>query len=142
MTENDFQLTAPAIVFPGMNQPESAYRTAHELLARRAPKEALEILEPALAEDPDNTGLRSLRAWAYLIRAQLQKAEAELRELVEATPDDVWSRHALGRVLERQSRLEEALPHLRLAAVMSGDIEHELAMLRVERLLLTKADTQ
>jgi methylmalonyl-CoA mutase N-terminal domain/subunit len=42
-------------------------------------------------------------------------------------------------VLERQSRLEEALPHLRMAAVMSGDIEHELAMLRVERLLLTRA---
>ena len=141
MTENDFQLTAPAIVFPGTQQPESAYRTAYDLLARRAPKEALEIIEPALAEETGNTGntgLRCLRAWAYMLRAQLQKAEAELRELVEETPDDVWSRHALGRVLERQSRLEEALPHLRLAAVMSGDIEHELAMLRVERLLLTK----
>ena len=28
----------------------------------------------------------------------------------------------------------EALPHLRLAAAMSGDPEHELAVLRVERL--------
>lgn len=138
MIENDFQLTAPAIVFPGQALPESAYRVAYDLLARRAPKEALEIVEEALAEDERNTGLRTLRAWAFMLRAQLQKAEAELRDLVEETPDDVWSRHALGRVLERQSRLEEALPHLRLAAVMSGDIEHELAMLRVERLLLTK----
>jgi thioredoxin-like negative regulator of GroEL len=137
MTENDFQLTAPAIVFPGQG-PESAYRTAYDLLARRAPEEALSIVEPALAEEPGNTGLRCLRAWAFMLRAQLQKAEAELRDLVEQTPDDVWSRHALGRVLERQSRLEEALPHLRMAAVMSGDIEHELAMLRVERLLLTR----
>jgi thioredoxin-like negative regulator of GroEL len=138
MIENDFKLTAPAIVFPGQAQPESAYRVAYDLLARRAPKEALEIVEEALASDERNTGLRTLRAWAFMLRAQLQKAEAELRDLVEETPDDVWSRHALGRVLERQSRLEEALPHLRLAAVMSGDIEHELAMLRVERLLLTK----
>ena len=138
MTENDFQLTAPAIVFPGQAQPESAYRVAHDLLARRAPKEALEVIEEALAHDERNTGLRSLRAWAYMIRAQLQKAETELRDLVEETPDDVWSRHALGRVLERQSRLAEALPHLRLAAAMSGDVEHELAMLRVERLLLTR----
>jgi hypothetical protein len=27
-----------------------------------------------------------------------------------------------------------------MAAVMSGDIEHELAMLRVERLLLTRGE--
>jgi predicted Zn-dependent protease len=139
MTENDFQLTAPAIVFPGQGH-ETAYRVAFDLLARRAPKEALEVIEPALAEDPTNTGLRCLRAWAYMIRVQLEKAEAELRALVEETPDDVWSRHALGRVLERQSRLEEALPHLKMAAVMSGDIEHELAMLRVERMLLTRDD--
>jgi tetratricopeptide (TPR) repeat protein len=138
VTNNDFQLSAPVIVFPGMQQPESAYRVAYDLLARRAPKEALEIIEPALADEPANTGLRCLRAWAYMLRAQLQKAEDELRGLVEETPDDVWSRHALGRVLERQSRLEEALPHLKMAAVMSGDIEHELAMLRVERLLMTR----
>jgi tetratricopeptide (TPR) repeat protein len=137
MTENDFQLSAPVIVFPGQG-PESAYRVGYDLLARRAPKQALEVVEKALEEDPANTGLRTLRAWAFLLRAQLQKAEAELRDLVEETPDDIWSRHALGRVLERQSRLEEALPHLRMAAVMSGDIEHELAMLRVERLLLTR----
>jgi predicted Zn-dependent protease len=137
MTENDFPLSAPVIVFPGQG-PESAYRVAYDLLARRAPKQALEVVEKALAQDPANTGLRTLRAWAFLLRAQLQKAEAELRDLVEETPDDIWSRHALGRVLERQSRLEEALPHLRMAAVMSGDIEHELAMLRVERLLLTR----
>lgn len=37
-------------------------------------------------------------------------------------------------MLERQSRLREALPHLRLAAAMSGDVEHELVVLRVERL--------
>jgi len=130
------QLQAPPIVFPGQAGPESAYRTAHDLLVRRAAVEALEVLEPALAEDPGNTGLRALRAWAYLIRVQLKKAEDELRGLVEETPDDVWARHALGRALERQSRLEEALPHLRLAFAMSGDLEHELAVLRVERQLM------
>jgi tetratricopeptide (TPR) repeat protein len=125
-------LTAPALMFPGQG-PESAYRTAHDLLARRFPREALEVLEPALAEDPGNTGLRQLRAWAYLLRAQLQKAEAELRALVEDDPADVWSRHALGRALERQSKYAEALPHLRLAAVMSDDYDHHAAVYRVER---------
>lgn len=132
------ELKAPPIVFPGQTAPESAYRVAYDLLTRRAAVEALEVLEPALAEDPTNTGLRALRAWAYLIRVQLKKAEEELRALVEETPDDVWARHALGRALERQTRLEEALPHLRLAFAMSGDLEHELAVLRVERQLMDR----
>jgi predicted Zn-dependent protease len=128
-------IQAPAIVFPGAaDRPEAAYGTAWDLLARRAPREALEVLEPVLEKDPGNHGLRSLRAWAYLMRAQLQKAEAELRGLVDDDPSDTWARHALGRALERQSRFAEALGHLRLAAVMSGDVEHELDVLRVERL--------
>jgi len=135
MSEQDRPLEAPGIVFPGAaSRPESAYRTAHDLLERRAPSQALEILEAALEEEPRNHGLRLLRAWAYLMRAQLQKATDELTELVEEDPSDVWVRHALGRALERQSRHREALPHLRLAAAMSGDVEHELAVLRVERL--------
>jgi tetratricopeptide (TPR) repeat protein len=128
-------LRAPAVVFPGAaDRPESAYRTAHDLLVRRAPREALEVLEPALEAEPGNRGLRLLRAWAYLIRVQLQKAADELAELVEEDPSDTWARYALGRALERQSRYDDALPHLRLAAAMSGDVEHEVAVLRVERL--------
>jgi Flp pilus assembly protein TadD len=132
---NDDQvLSAPPLVFPGRHRPETAFRVAHDLLVRRAPREALDVLAPALEAEPDNVGLRTLRAWAYLNQARLQRAEEELAWLVEEQPDDVWARHALGRSLERQSRLDEALPHLRLAAAMSGDPEHELAVLRVERL--------
>jgi tetratricopeptide (TPR) repeat protein len=131
-------LTAPALLFPGQG-PETAYRTAHDLLARRFPREALAVLEPALAEDPTSTGLRQLRAWAYLLRAQLRKAEAELRTLVEDDPADVWSRHALGRALERQSKYADALPHLRLAAVMSDEYDHHAAVHRVERRLSERA---
>ncbi len=125
------ELVAPPVTFPGQGAPESAYRVAFDLLSRRAPVEALEVLEPALAEDPRNTGLRSLRAWAYLIRVQLGRAEEELTALVDEDPSDVWARHALGRALERQSRDVEALPHLRLAAAMSGDPEHVAAADRV-----------
>lgn len=119
---------------PGGHDPEPAYRVAFDLLVRRAAHEALDVLEPALVEDPENTGLRVLRAWAYLIRVRLVHAETELRTLAEENPDDDWVRFALGRALERQSRYAEALPHLRLAAAMSADPEHELAVLRVERL--------
>jgi tetratricopeptide (TPR) repeat protein len=132
--EESYELRAPAVVFPGQRDLGSAYRVAYDLLARRAADEALDIIEPALAAEPDNTGLRILRAWAFLIRVQLRRAEGELVRLAEERPDDDWVRFALGRSLERQSRYAEALPHLRLAAAMSGDPEHELAVLRVERL--------
>lgn len=137
---DDEQLTAPPALFPGASAPESAYRTAHDLLARRFPAQALEIIEPALAQHPRNHGLRSLRAWAYLLRAQLQRAEDDLRSLVADDPTDVWARHALGRALERQDRLAEALPHLRLAAVMSADYDHQAAVFRVEHRLAERSN--
>lgn len=140
MQDDDTPLAAPPVAFSGQRGPETAYRVAHDLLSRRAPREALEVLEPALEKEPGNTGLRALRAWAYLIAARLGRAEAELRSLVEENPDDDWARHALGRSLERQSRLGEALPHLRLSAAMTGDPEHELAVLRVERRMAERGE--
>ncbi|MGZ4495244.1 MAG: tetratricopeptide repeat protein [Nocardioides sp.] len=117
------------------NHPADAYHEAWRLLEERAPKEALALLDPAIEAEPDSTSLRTLRAWAYFQSAQLGHAESELSGLVEDCPTDVWARFALGRVLERQSKYADALPHLRLAAVMSGDAEHEAGVLRVERRL-------
>lgn len=121
---------------PGrVNHPADVYHRAWELLEDRSPKQAIEILDPAVDSEPASTSLRTLRAWAYFQSAQLTKAENDLAVIVEDSPTDVWARFALGRVLERQSRYSEALPHMRLAAVMSGDPEHEAGVLRVERRL-------
>jgi predicted Zn-dependent protease len=135
--ENYFDdLPTPAVLFPDeVRHPSEVYRRAWELLEQRAAREALEVLEPAVEAEPDARSLRSLRAWAYFIRVQLTRAEADLALVVEQDPTDIWARHTLGRTLERQSRFQEALPHLRLAAAMSGDPEHEAAVLRVERRL-------
>jgi tetratricopeptide (TPR) repeat protein len=127
---------------PGrVNHPADVYHRAWELLQDRAPRQAIEILDPAIESEPASTSLRTLRAWAYFQSAQLGKAEAELAVLVEECPSDVWARFALGRVLERQSRYADALPHLRLAAVMSGDPEHEAGVLRVERRMAESGDS-
>ena len=141
MTENEeFEYLAPAVVFPGQQAHEEAFRTAHDLLSRRFPVEALEILEPALTDDPDNIGLRSMRAWAHMLRAQLTKAETDLRWLAEQDPSDAWSQHSLGWVLERQDRLEDALGPLRLAAVMSDDYDHQAAVFRVSNRLAERQE--
>ncbi len=119
---------------PGrVSHPADVYHRAWELLEDRSPKQAIEILDPAIDSEPASTGLRTLRAWAYFQSAQLGKAESDLTVIVDDAPTDVWARFALGRVLERQSRYAEALPHMRLAAVMSADPEHEAGVLRVER---------
>jgi predicted Zn-dependent protease len=119
---------------PGrVNHPADAYHRAWELLEDRSPKQAIELLDPAIEAEPASTSLRTLRAWAYFQSAQLGRAENDLAALVEEAPTDIWARFALGRVLERQSRYADALPHMRLAAVMSGDPEHEAGVLRVER---------
>ena len=117
--------------------PVDRYQRARRLLEERQPRAALDLLVPALRDEPGSLSLRTLVAWAYFMTAQLRHAETELRTLVEDAPTDVWARFALGRTLERQSKLTEALPHLRMAAAMSGDPEHEVAVLRVERLLST-----
>ena len=117
-----------------VDHPADAYHEAWRLLANKAPQPAIEILDRAIDEEPAATSLRTLRAWAYFQSAQLAKAEAELQLLVDECPSDVWARFALGRVLEGQSRYDDALPHMRLAAVMSVGPEHEAGVLRVERL--------
>lgn len=118
-----------------INHPADAYHRAWRLLEERAPREALALIDPLVEAEPDAASLRTLRAWAFFQTAQLGRAEEELAALVEGCPTDVWARFALGRVLERQSKYADALPHLRLAAVMSGDAEHEAGVLRVERRL-------
>ena len=119
----------------GSKHPADAYQQAWTLIEASAPLKAIEILDPAIEAEPASASLRTLRAWAYFKSAQLHRAEADLQLLVEDSPTDVWARFALGRVLERQSRYADALPHMRLAAVMSGDAEHEAGVLRVERRL-------
>jgi predicted Zn-dependent protease len=119
-----------------VQHPADVYRKAWGLLEARSPQRAIEILDPALDAEPTSASLRTLRAWAYFQTAQLARAEQDLTRLVQECPTDVWARFALGRALERQSRYADALPHLRLAAVMSGDPEHEAGVLRVERRLV------
>ena len=126
-----FRLHVPQIPMDAVER----YHHAWLLLEGRQPRDAIAVLDPAVEAEPDSTSLRTLRAWAYFQSAHLTGAETDLRMIVAERPTDVWARFALGRTLERQSRLQDALPHLRLAAAMSGDPEHETAVLRVERRL-------
>ncbi|MFF7774917.1 tetratricopeptide repeat protein [Streptomyces tanashiensis] len=82
---------------------------------------AVRILRGLVAEHPGQTAQRLLLARAYYHSARLPQAEAELRAVLERDPVEHYARLMLGRTLERQGRPDEAAPHLRMAAAMTGE---------------------
>ncbi|MGW4892801.1 tetratricopeptide repeat protein [Kitasatospora sp. NPDC004240] len=96
------------------------YRLATFWFESKAYAEAARMLEGVLAEEPANLSVRLLLARSYYHSAQLTRAESQLRRILDADPAEDYARLMLGRTLERQGRAEEARPHLRLAAAMTG----------------------
>lgn len=83
---------------------------------------AARILTDVVAAAPADVAPRLLLARAYYHSAQLWRAEAELREVLERDPAEAYAHLMLGRTLQRQSRPAEAARHLRLAEAMTGDL--------------------
>jgi predicted Zn-dependent protease len=108
------------------------YERAERLLDAGQPIEAADALVPVIAAEPENASVRQLLARAYFHSAQLGRAEQQLRWLIEHDPSDHYAQFVLGRTLERQGRPEQALPHLRLAAVMRPIDDYTTALRRVE----------
>ncbi|MGC0379224.1 tetratricopeptide repeat protein [Streptomyces sp. SAI-229] len=86
---------------------------------------AARVLGGLVEEVPEQTGPRLLLARAYYHSAQLRRAEAELRVVVERDPVERYARLMLGRTLQRQGRDDEARPHLRIAAALGGSFDEE-----------------
>jgi predicted Zn-dependent protease len=82
---------------------------------------AASLLEELTAAEPDNVGVRVLLARAYYHSARLRRSEDEIREVIARAPGETYAYLMLGRVLQRQSRHDEAEGPLRIAAAMSGD---------------------
>lgn len=90
---------------------------------------AARVLDTLADEVPEQVAPRLLLARAYYHSAQLRRAETELRKVIELDPVEGYARLMLGRTLERQNRADEAAPHLRMAAALSGDFPQETAWL-------------
>ena len=65
---------------------------------------------------------------------QLREAMTTWQEATKLQPHNPLPHRRLAGLHIRLGSPKEALPHLRLAAAMTGDVEHELAVLRAERL--------
>jgi predicted Zn-dependent protease len=108
------------------------YRRATFVFESGDPLGAAKLLEPIVEAEPHNAAVRQLLARAYFNSAQLGRAEAQLRALIERDPSDHYAHHVLGRTLERGGHFRAALPHLRLAAAMKRSSDYDEAVRRVE----------
>lgn len=106
----------------------AAFRRAEELLDARRPIEALRALAPLLETERAAASVHLLAARAYLASAQFQRAEEGFLRVIELDPADHYARFALGRTLQRQSRLTEARTQLRMAAAMDPRPEYQEAL--------------
>jgi tetratricopeptide (TPR) repeat protein len=95
--------------------------------------QAVRLLEPFAAEQPNCVSVRLLLARAYYHSAQLHKAEAEFRAVTELDPVEDYAWFCLGRTLERQSRHAEAGTCFRMAAAMRPSPDYLEALTRTEQ---------
>jgi hypothetical protein len=103
--------------------PAERWERARKFFEAKDYARAARVLDKLVDEVPEQAGPRLLLARAYYHSAQLRRAEAECRALVERGPVGEYARLLLGRTLERQGRDEEAKAHLRIASALAGDFE-------------------
>jgi predicted Zn-dependent protease len=103
--------------------PAQRWERAETFFGARDYAGAARILAGLVEEVPGQTGPRLLLARSYYHSAQLRRAEAELRVIVERDPVEHYARLMLGHTLERQGRPEEAATHLRIASALAGEFD-------------------
>jgi len=117
-----------------------AFRRAEALVAQRRPLDALAALAPVLDAEPDKSSVHLLAGRAYLGSAQLRRAEEAFRRVLELDPTDHYARFALGKALQRQSRITEAQTQLRLAVAMNPVPEYQEALGEVSARIAVERD--
>jgi predicted Zn-dependent protease len=110
------------------------------LLSDRRPLDALQALTAVVESQPNDASVHLLAGRAYLDSAQLKRAEQAFCKVLELDPSDHYARFALGKALQRQGRLGEALAQLKMAVVMDPRPEYQEALGEVRARIATLQD--
>ncbi len=118
---------------------EDAYAWYHrgvELLGRRSPAAAAQLLQRAAEAEPGSRMVREALARAQFDAGWYDEAAASFRMIVEAGPADDYAHFGLGLALARTGDPGKAAEYLALAAAMRPDLPHYSEALREVRATL------
>ncbi|MBK8445750.1 MAG: tetratricopeptide repeat protein [Micropruina sp.] len=87
-------------------------------------RDAIEGFEKVLVAQPGHTEAREYLARAYYLRASLAPAERAARTILQSDPTNEYVTLLLARILERQSRHDEAAGVRRMLVALTGDERH------------------
>lgn len=104
------------------------YAMGVQAFEARRYKDAIEHFEAVLGDAPSNANVREYLCRAHYHRASLKAAEREAREILSADPTNEYVVLLLARILERQSRHDEAARVRRRLAALTGDDRHLQSM--------------
>ncbi len=94
---------------PGADRRELILTAAQLLHEKQAPAQAIDLLDQALQQSPDDTALLYGRAMLREPLGQITEMEADLRRILTLEPDHIDAQNALGYTLADENRnLEEA----------------------------------
>ena len=101
---------------------------------------AAQTIEQLFELSPDSPGVRLLRGESFERgpRYEFERALAEFRKARDLTPADPAAHHALGRVLFKMKRFDEAIPHLE--ATLGINREHGMANYLLGKIRLLQGD--
>jgi predicted Zn-dependent protease len=112
------------------------YQRGVELLGRRSPAAAAQLLERAATAEPQSRMVREALARAQFDAGRYWDAAENFRIIVEASPADDYAHFGLGLALARSGEPGQAAEYLALAAAMRPDLPHYSAALRDVRATL------
>ena len=98
-----------------MSETYNLFRKGQEHLRKGRAAQATVSLEKAKRMEPEKASIREALGIAYFRIQRWDEAEAEFRKVLELSPTDDYAHYALGRVLEKQGKPQEANGHYKLA---------------------------
>ena len=112
------------------------YQRGIELLRKRSPAAAAQLLERACDAEPRSRMVREALARAQFDAGWYSLAVRNFRLIVEESPADDYAHFGLGLALARDGEPGQAAEYLALAAAMRPDLPHYSAALRDVRATL------
>lgn len=99
------------------------YERAQTFFEAKDYRTARRLLVDVVDAEPTHQASRMLLARACYHAAALERAEEQLRIIIDRDPTEAYAYLMLGRTLERLGRIDEGKLYLRMASVMRGKPE-------------------